>query len=69
MLYVVNPLHFIISICILYTLIQFFAAHKEQLLRLTIISIIPLIVMNDSERYCCKEKLDAGHSEDLKGCH
>lgn len=69
MLYVVNPLHFIISICILHTLIQFFTAHKEQLLRLTIISIIPLIVMNDSEQYCCKVKLDAGHSEDLKGCH
>lgn len=50
-------------------LIQFFAAHKEQLLRLTIISIIPLIVMNDSEQYCCEVKLDAGHSEDLKGCH
>ena len=49
--------------------IKFFAAHKEQLLRLTIISIIPLIVMNDSERYCCEVKLDAGHSEDLKGCH
>ena len=49
--------------------IKFFAAHKEQLLRLTIVSIIPLIVMNDSEQYCCKEKLDAGHSEGLKGCH
>lgn len=49
--------------------IKFFPAHKEQLLRLTIIPIIPLIVMNDSEQYCCKEKSDAGHSENLKGCH
>ena len=49
--------------------IKFFPAHKEQLLRLTIIPIIPLIVMNDSEQYCCKEKLNTGHSEGLKGCH